>query len=173
MDGDRDRCLRAGMDAYVSKPFQAEELFATIEHLVKYYVSAVEDEEADDPGVAHAEPASGHIDTDEALRRVGGIPDILVEIVGLFLDEYPSLHDTLETALGAGDLVTAGSVAHRLKGDLGSLAARSASEAARRLEATAKSGDAVETARLWEEFKVEMELLQPELVAVSVGSFGG
>lgn len=34
MKGDRERCLAAGMDAYVSKPIKSEELFQTIESLL-------------------------------------------------------------------------------------------------------------------------------------------
>jgi len=34
MQGDRDRCLSAGMDAYVSKPIQPDEVFEAIEDAV-------------------------------------------------------------------------------------------------------------------------------------------
>ena len=34
MDGDREQCIEAGMDGYVSKPFRAAELFAAIEQLI-------------------------------------------------------------------------------------------------------------------------------------------
>jgi CheY-like chemotaxis protein len=36
MVGDKDRCLQAGMDAYISKPLSVKDLFATIEHLFPF-----------------------------------------------------------------------------------------------------------------------------------------
>ena len=33
MAGDRERCLKAGMDAYVAKPFRPQELFRVVEHI--------------------------------------------------------------------------------------------------------------------------------------------
>src|SRR5438309_1312304 len=63
MTGDRDRCLKAGMDAYVAKPVEAEELFATIEQLA----SGKKREEAEE---RPREASADVLDRDTVLTRL-------------------------------------------------------------------------------------------------------
>ena len=86
MEEDKDRCLAAGMDGYVSKPFNAQELFETIEGLTG--VAAVQ-----------AQP----LDKSQILDRVGGDKELLVEIVALFLDDYPKVFGQIREAIQSGN----------------------------------------------------------------------
>ncbi|NNC91806.1 MAG: response regulator, partial [Acidimicrobiia bacterium] len=99
MDGDRERCLRAGMDAYVSKPFNADELFATMANLVQSGGAEPAETASADP-VAREGTA---LDRREALERVEGNLELLAEMVGLFVDEYPAATAAIETGLSDGD----------------------------------------------------------------------
>ena len=98
MKGDRERCLAAGMDAYVTKPLQAQQLFEVIEGLVSAPTAA----ETERRGRVHAPVSrSGHAppnapaktvsDGDGTLARVDGNRELLQEIIGLFFDETPGL----------------------------------------------------------------------------------
>jgi CheY-like chemotaxis protein/HPt (histidine-containing phosphotransfer) domain-containing protein len=176
MKGDRDRCLEAGMDAYVSKPFQAEELFATIEQLVSYANSeqaAVEPEATpkSEP-VATAAPAvvGALIDVSGALGRMGGSPEVLAEVTGIFLDGYAEQYEQLKAAIEAEDMVNSAKVAHRLKGELGTLGATAAFEAGQEIVTLARGHDVEGAVRAFGRFAEEMERVEPELVALSVGN---
>ncbi len=171
MKGDRDRCMAAGMDAYVSKPFQAEELFATIEQLVSYANAARPEagpEVSAEPVVAKTAPSL--IDVNEALGRMGGSPEVLAEVTGIFLDGYPEQFEQLKAAVETRDMVNAAKVAHRLKGELGTLGATAAFEAGQEVVTLARANEADGVAEAFARFREEMERVEPELVALSAGN---
>ncbi|NNF10535.1 MAG: PAS domain S-box protein [Acidimicrobiia bacterium] len=180
MKGDRDRCLAAGMDAYVSKPFQAEELFATIEQLVSYAATAdppveieaeVPSTPPDQPQPPVAQPAiEPLVDTAAALGRVGGSMEVLAEVTSIFLDGYPEQFDALRGAVEAGDLATSAKVAHRLKGELGTLGAMEAFEAGQEVVTLARAHDTAGVVAAFEQFQDAMERVEPELVALADGN---
>jgi PAS domain S-box-containing protein len=174
MKGDRDRCLAAGMDAYVSKPFQAEELFATIEQLVSYSNSGSAEPgtaQEDKPAAAEAPAVIGSlIDVSGALGRIGGSPEVLAEVTEIFLEGYAGQFEQLKAAIETQDMVTSAKVAHRLKGELGTLGATAAFEAGQEIVTLARADDAEGAARAFERFTDEMERVEPELVALSLGN---
>ena len=74
------------------------------------------------------------LDRATALARVGGDLDLLKEIAGLFLDEYPRALDEIHRALAAGDAKMIERSAHGLKGSVANFGARAAVDAAFQLE---------------------------------------
>src|SRR5262249_37071093 len=124
MKGDRERCLAAGMDAYISKPIRAEELFAVLGDLAP----------SPQPKPASGPPPEQVVDLDEALGRLGGDRDLLRELAATFLDQAPRWMDAIRQALDRQDAGQLKTSAHPLKGSLGTFAARAAAEAALRLE---------------------------------------
>lgn len=134
MPGDRERCLAAGMDAYLSKPLQAQQLFEVIASLVP---SATDTGEA----VGAIEPGAAVFDPQAALARVKGSREIFQEIIGLFWTETPEVLAALRQAMARGDSQAVARVAHSLKGTVGSFGAHAALEAVLRLEALGQSGD--------------------------------
>jgi HPt (histidine-containing phosphotransfer) domain-containing protein len=94
---------------------------------------------------------------------------LLRELVRLFLTEQPRWLAGLREALAAGSAATLRDTAHSLKGALGALAARTAFDAAVRVEALGRQGSlrgAAETCALLEE---ELERLRPALTAFARG----
>ena len=87
-----------------------------------------------------------------ALDLLEGDTDLLGELASLFVEEYPELHGLLSAAVTEGNLETAGKLAHRLKGSLGTLSALPAMEAAFALEKAGKAEDESEVAIRWDEF---------------------
>jgi PAS domain S-box-containing protein len=160
MKGDRERCLEAGMDGYVCKPIQPQELWQAIAELVPLSGPA---------GTAEpqAEPPAEVLDRKQALKRVGGDVEILRELVGLFNADCPRLRAEIRQAVANGDAPRLKLAAHTLKGAVGNFGARATAEAAQRLEALGKQGDltgAGEAAAVLEE---ELERLLPALAALA------
>jgi CheY-like chemotaxis protein len=134
MPGDRERCLAAGMDAYLSKPLQAQQLFEVIASLVPSVTDTFE-------AVGAVEPGEAVFDQQAALARVKGNREIFQEIIGLFCAETPEVLAALRQAIARGDSQAVAHMAHSLKGTVGSFGAHAALEAALRLETLGQSGD--------------------------------
>jgi two-component system sensor histidine kinase/response regulator len=123
MKGDRERCLQAGMDGYITKPIR----FSDIEKTLSSFSSA--------QSVSVPSP-SGKIPWGkaEALERLGGDEDLLREVCRIFLDESPNLLRKLREAIADTDTEAVMRAAHSLKGELGYLGAPEAAQVARELE---------------------------------------
>ena len=132
MKGDRERCLEAGMDGYVSKPIQTQELFAALAAVAPAEPAAAPAATTEAPA-APAEEAP-LLDPTEALARVGGDWDLLKSLAEVFFDSYPAQLAQLREAVGRGDAPTVYRLAHTLVGAVGIFGAKPAVEAAARLE---------------------------------------
>ena len=122
---DRERCLAAEMDDYVSKPLDARVLFQTIERFVPSPSAGL-------PSIAEISRA------DPALER---------RLADLFAEHVPRLLATVRDALDREDGPGTAVAAHTLKGAVGNLPARAAFGAAERLETFAHEGN-LEEARI-------------------------
>ena len=139
MKGDRERCLEAGMDGYVSKPVQLKELFEAVEAAV--------------PGPAGNGsplrlPSGDAIDRETALARMEGDEEHLKELASIFLEEYAGLVGRLQAAADNCDRKALERAAHSFKGSLGVFAAGAAVDAAQRLESMAATGDMASVSRI-------------------------
>jgi CheY-like chemotaxis protein len=121
--GDRERCLDAGMDEYVSKPIDSDKLFNAIERLTG---------DQGKPGTT--EDLAPGIDQELLLKAFDGDWDFLKEVVDIFLSDYPGLLDNLRRAHKDGESDTLMRAAHSLKGMLKNFQADSAAEIAFDLE---------------------------------------
>jgi PAS domain S-box-containing protein len=159
MKGDRERCLAAGMDGYVPKPIRHQELFDAIQTLVKDIPSVPAPTRFEEPPVEVL---------DEALlvSRVDRDPQLLRDLVDLFLEEYPRLVNEIRVALEREDAKSVERGAHSLKGCTGNLAAKTASEAALKLEKLAHAGDLAGAESLLRELESQLLRLKPALLAV-------
>jgi two-component system sensor histidine kinase/response regulator len=138
MTGDRERCLAAGMDAYVSKPLRLDDLLSTID---AFFTA-----ESADVAATAARPSRDHtnasaVDGDALLEDFGQNRTLLAEVITVFLSEAPKHLDALRVAADACDARAVAAAAHALKGSVGLFAKGAAFEAARRLEQKARHGD--------------------------------
>jgi CheY-like chemotaxis protein/HPt (histidine-containing phosphotransfer) domain-containing protein len=139
MKGDRDKCLAAGMDTYVSKPVRAAELLEAISPYLRTRRSA--GSPAVEPAAGSRSPQSPAFDLEEALDRVGHDEELLSELGDIFCRESSELLGRLDGRLAAGDLDGAARAAHTLRGSASNFGARPTVEAARELEQLARAGD--------------------------------
>ncbi len=129
---DRERCLAAGMDGYVTKPFRATELFRAIERYEpKPIVSAPGPAPALPRQLATTEPTV--LDWDGALRNLNGDEALLRDLAAMFLVECPKLMATIGTAYATGNPAELRRAAHTLKGAAQTIGADGVGTAAQRL----------------------------------------
>ena len=131
MRGDRDRCLAAGMDGYLSKPINAQEMIGLIENLVRCAASTAQLVEAT-PGPAVTSPQAATVifDPEMALLRCFDSHDMVREMIHCFFDEVDNLFPQMRAALERGDLDEVGRLGHRMKGTVVYLGAEPARQAA-------------------------------------------
>jgi PAS domain S-box-containing protein len=132
MKGDRERCLAAGMDGYLSKPIDREEL-----------IDAVERQSYESPAPEKEKPARPQPDLDKAavLARLDGDEELLAELAGLFIQESPKLLSAVQQALERDDAQGLERAAHALKGSVSNFAIPTAVKAAQTLETMGHEGN--------------------------------
>jgi PAS domain S-box-containing protein len=138
MKGDRERCLEAGMDAYVAKPLEVQEFLQVLEGLVFGASSPT----APVVEIAPALPANGGVfDRASTLARVEGDEGLLREIVELFFSDAPAALSELRDAVARRDPPTVHRAAHRLKNLTANFGALAATDAALALELMGRRED--------------------------------
>jgi two-component system sensor histidine kinase/response regulator len=152
---DRKRCLEAGMDGYITKPFRPQELVATIERLVAPGDLEKKAQAPGAPSTAAARPSQsdggrlprslagspGVIDMAALRARVEDDADLLAEMIELFLDSAPGLLDEVAAGVQHRDARAVQLSAHALKGAMQSMGAMPGARAALRLETIGMTGD--------------------------------
>ncbi len=152
MRGDREECLRAGMDGYIAKPLQVDELFAALSEVANA-----------------APPPSPPVITDRAdmLARLGGKPERVARMAGLFLEECPKLRAQMRTAAESQNADDLRRAAHTLVGSVGYFGAPAITATARRVEESARTADLPAATAALSELDPLLDRLTVELAALS------
>ena len=152
MAGDREQCLAAGMDAYVSKPLRLDELLAVVDGLF-----------------TSAPAARPLLDPPTLLTAFGGNRTVLTEVIDMFLVDGPQLTRAIRHAADQGDGQRLAYSAHALKGAAGLFGTQGAYETAIRLEQLGKSGDLTGVGEVCAELEREMDALRASLAELRKG----
>ncbi len=165
MKGDRERCLLAGMDQYISKPLRVNQLFEAIASALGHAAARIHGDPIPQPREGHTTPppntpppepsakevAQDHsqpneepaskVDWRDALDAVNGDRDILKSVVDAYLQESPQLIERMRGAIASADADSLQRAAHTLKGSLRFFGTSEAGELAWQLETAGKTSE--------------------------------
>jgi two-component system, sensor histidine kinase and response regulator len=130
MEGDRERCLAAGMDDYLSKPLRPEQLDAVLDRWLAHTGA---------PAAAGNGDRNGLIDAGRVQRFRDDYPEIADRLVALFADTTPPLLEQLANAVHASDDEAVRRLAHKIKGSCQNVGATRMAALCRDLEEPAGS----------------------------------
>jgi two-component system, sensor histidine kinase and response regulator len=177
LDGGRDRCLAAGMDDYLAKPFTREQINAV---LIAWLAPAApaprrDCREAAAAAPSQADPIDDPVDTEvlDALRQFQreGRPDIIEQVVNLFLKGAVGLMKDLEEGAANGDAGLLYHASHALKSASANVGAFVLSAHCQELETLAQNGrvaDAVPmVGAIFEDYRAAEVILSARLPQVA------
>ena len=160
MKGDKEKCLQAGMDGYIAKPINVQQLFETIESLFQ------DRQAADEPSETPA-AAGDALDTTKILERIGGDRELLRELAGLFVGDCPRMLSDIQDAVRDGNAEALQKAAHALKGSVSNFAAEAAVQVAFRLEMMGRNQDMTDAAQALKDLELEIGRVREGLSAVA------
>ncbi len=179
MQGDRERCLAAGMDGYVSKPVKPDELFTAISaalgtkgmsvneaqvlQISEGNVPVVNAKSREQPELAPsaetAETFCAIYNRSEVLQRLGGDEELFSTLVMMFVADSPGYCTALESAQLKGDAPTLRREAHTVKGLFATFSDDKGTALAANVESLAKAGDMDASGKLTAELIGEVRRL--------------
>ena len=146
--GERQKCLDAGMDDYLSKPLSVQKLKQIMKRWSSFQIkeshTMLEIREPLDEGKSiQFDGKPFDLDVLDAIQALGGQndPDFLLRIIQRFIRETQERLETLEKAVSIGDSTLLERTAHSLKGSSGSIGARRMAQLCARLERYGSEGD--------------------------------
>ena len=158
IQGDREKCLAAGMDDYISKPIQK----ATLINVLKRWTGRIKkktgprqaEQQADDK---IKDSSSMIFNCKGALKRYEGDKEVLKMIAKEFIDQTPGIIDEIASFVKFEEILSAGSKAHALKGGASYIGAERLMEAALGMEKAGKSEDMTKAKKLLAKLQSEFE----------------
>jgi CheY-like chemotaxis protein/HPt (histidine-containing phosphotransfer) domain-containing protein len=157
LKGDRERCIEAGMDDYLSKPIEAQKLFAAVE------TAAHKSERKSERTTGNHRPHIRAVDIDALLKSFDGDRELVSMLAKVFADSSPGQLSELDDAVTRGDAEALASGAHALRGSVANFRADAAVDAATRLEQLARTGDLSTADSALAVLQNEIEHLKEEL----------
>jgi CheY-like chemotaxis protein len=165
MDGDRQKCMEAGMDDYLTKPVKRDVLHAMLRRWIPQ-PSAIEMNSAPTSAIRSVEPGDT-IDPKVLadLRQLDGNQNLVPTLIANFPHGAPRTLETLRDALQKGDAAVLRRAAHELIGSCGNLGIRRMGQLCAELQALGKSGNLDGAGPLLAELNTEFERVRIRLIA--------
>jgi PAS domain S-box-containing protein len=161
MQGDREKCIAAGMDGYVSKPIDPRSFLKTVQEQGRG--PSPHGEGNHDVGVLDGRTA---LDAHALLERFAGNRKLLRAIVKTFREDCPTMMARIRDALKKEDCATVADAAHALKGSVGNFGETAAFESAREIEKRGRQGKLDGTWEKYAALEDDIALLLPALQSI-------
>ncbi len=165
---DRDQCLAAGMDGYIGKPIQPDDLRRTIEQFTQSHSHSTSASSADEsfssPGIG---ASSDVIDLEMARRQIPGGEQGVREMAQFLLDQCPTMMMEIQQALTARDGKRIQRAAHSLKGSTDIFGAKHVVGVARRIELAGKRGNVNDASEAMPELREQVSQLRSALAVTA------
>jgi signal transduction histidine kinase/DNA-binding response OmpR family regulator len=162
MKGDREKCLEAGMNDYVSKPIEVDQLLATMRKWLDPLRSPANDSLIPESGETKQEPSTNSymfpqalpgIQMNTALKRLSGNTELLAKIIIDFCDEYADSGQKLEELIAVGDRDQALRLVHTIKGVSGNFSGLELQQASQEVERVIKQDRMLDLDPLFDSFE--------------------
>ena len=170
MESDRQRCLAAGMNDYISKPIRAQVLQALLykvarrTHILQGAAVAAMGTGGVGGVVLSVASASVQSPVFDYSAGLTAMDQEILEIIGqTFLDQWPHELQKMQSGLQTGDATLVVHAAHALKATLALFGAEPASKLAARIEALAAAGDLAAIAPLLERLVTKVDVFRSAL----------
>jgi CheY-like chemotaxis protein len=162
--GDRERCLESGMNDYISKPVQIENLRKALERCTESLESSSDPEESDDTVLDKGVIAQ--------LRELNeeGDSDIVAEMMSIFLEDAPPRMNGMHDSYSQKDAMKLREYSHSLKGSLTTLGATRLATICIEIEDKARAASLDGVSDLLKKADVEFDLLKKEMQREIQGS---
>jgi signal transduction histidine kinase/DNA-binding response OmpR family regulator/HPt (histidine-containing phosphotransfer) domain-containing protein len=173
MQGDREQCLSAGMDDYISKPIRVEELVRALSaarpldgYPAAFPIAGLPVQEPGQPAQAQQEEVLDRSALENLQETLGGDFANLALLIQSFLEEAPALITDLHRFVSSADVAGVRRAAHSLKGNGSEFGARAFAELCRQLETDALAGRLEQARPLADQIEAAFEPVRTSLQAV-------
>jgi signal transduction histidine kinase/DNA-binding response OmpR family regulator len=163
LKGDRERCLQAGMNDYLTKPFTAEQVHSVLSLFLQSGETAqsadLESKTEKDGAIGMPSEDESPIDSDvlDVLSRLQkpGAPSILQRVIDIYLESSQELRSRLQVAIDTANAVLLREVAHALKSSSANVGAHGLADLCKRLEAMGRDNNLADSPTIHERFERE------------------
>jgi HPt (histidine-containing phosphotransfer) domain-containing protein len=160
MQGDREKCLAAGMDEYLSKPARPAEIIAMLNKMALGHAAESPIEQSCTPGLtdqSNTDTTVPVFDRNELLERLGGHEEVLARFIGMFTSNVVGYMELLLTAVECCDGEQVRIQAHTIKGAAANIAAHRVRETASAIETLARERRLNEATGLVQQLRNDIE----------------
>lgn len=163
--GDKEKCIEAGMDDYLSKPIRTSDLYESISTLMPELVSVEEEAGVlvSDDGKEIGSESEPPFDQSALMELVSGDWIMLGEMLDIFLSQVPDYLDTIRDAIRSADAEKLHQRAHALKGVVATLQSQPSFRVTKELQEIGESGELERAPELMEKLEREINRLTSAL----------